>query len=50
MNEIAKLENGEQVLFDVCFEYGKLVKFITLSDFQKLSLSLEKMCEVDKKE
>ena len=33
-----------------CFEYGKLVKFITLSDFQKLSLSLEKMREVDKLE
>ena len=25
-NEITKLENGEQILFDICFEYGKFVR------------------------
>jgi predicted hydrocarbon binding protein/CRISPR/Cas system CSM-associated protein Csm2 small subunit len=25
-DEIAKLENGEKILFDVCFEYGKFVR------------------------
>ena len=26
--EITKLENGEQILFDACFEYGKILKEI----------------------
>lgn len=27
-DEITKLENGEQTLFDICFEYGKIVREI----------------------
>jgi hypothetical protein len=26
--EISKLENGEQILFDICFEYGKILREI----------------------
>jgi len=34
--EIAKLQDGEQVLFDVCFEYGKLLqKTYGFTSFQK---------------